>query len=151
MPQSTRKDIAFPSDLPPLVLGPPSAFVAWRQRPVSRLRRRRAVARPSLHLDLTRSRGHLIVTRIPIHREPPPCHVPLPFVVAHDGTGPNRLFGRLRRWSQSRKSTGPHQRKSRICFANGSNPRCPRVLTLPSGHRHERPLAPAFVSVAVYG
>jgi hypothetical protein len=61
----------------------------------------RAISQPALDL------------RTPIHREPPSCHAPLPVVVAHDGTGPNRLIGRLRPWSQSRKSTGPHQRKSR--------------------------------------
>ncbi len=51
--------------------------------------------------------------RVPIHREPPPCHAPLPFAVAHDGTGPSRPKRQLRRWSQSRKSSGPLQRKPR--------------------------------------
>jgi hypothetical protein len=95
--------------------------------------------------------------RVPIHREPPPCHAPLPFVVAHDGTGPKRLLGRLRRWSQSRKSvvpireiawglsgeirwsqsrksTGPHQRKSRS-LAAATRRRAWRARTSPRARR----------------
>jgi hypothetical protein len=77
---------------------------------------------------------------IPIHREPPPRHEPLPHRVCHDRTGaeppskrPRRwsqsrksvvpireigwVLSKEIRWSQSRKSAGPNQRKSRI---NGS-------------------------------
>jgi hypothetical protein len=61
---------------------------------------------------------------IPIHCEPPSCHAPLPVVVSHDGTGPNRPSGGSAggsnpgsRWSQSAKSGGAYPRKS-----GGPNP-----------------------------
>ena len=94
----------------------PSGQGARKPSHTSRTVRREQPSARNLRQAATGAQSPLDL-RVPIHREPPPCHTPIPFVVVHDGTGPSRLLGRLRRWSQYAKSRGAYPGKS-----GGHNP-----------------------------